>query len=155
MTDKESTFIDTNDHLVVIMSNVRQRLLYHRQLHSYSNESAGVLIGERRGSHIIICDLTEPGSEDIQHRYSVNRKGKHHQTKVNDAFILSKGTQQYLGEWHTHPEDFPSPSFIDKQSWKNNIEDSSPMIVIIVGRKRIWVGKKNGNYIAQLKKLEN
>ena len=153
MKNKELTFPDNKGYLVVIMSDVFKKLQSYRQINSNSPESAGVLIGERRGSHLIICDLSEPGSDDIQHRYRVNRKGKHHQEKVNEAFAQSNGIRQYIGEWHTHPEDNPSPSFIDKQSWKNNIYSFNPMILIIVGRKKIWAGKKDGYCIIKLNAL--
>lgn len=75
MLDTELVFNSRNGDLVVIMNNVIQRLLSYRQLHSFSKESAGVLIGERRGSHLVICDLSEPGLGDIRYRYSVNRRG--------------------------------------------------------------------------------
>jgi len=47
----------------------------YRQLHHLSKEAAGVLIGERRGPHLIICDISEPGSGDVRDRFNVDRKG--------------------------------------------------------------------------------
>lgn len=64
-------------------------------------ESAGVLIGERRGQHLVVCDISEPGSGDIRQRCRVDRRGVHHQSRVNEAFERSAGTHLYLGEWHT------------------------------------------------------
>ncbi|HCZ9268877.1 TPA: Mov34/MPN/PAD-1 family protein [Vibrio alginolyticus] len=29
---------------------------------------------------------------------------------------MSGGTVNYIGEWHTHPEDFPKPSQQDRSS---------------------------------------
>lgn len=150
MIDAELVFNDRNGYLVVIMSNVVQRLCSYRQLSFFSKESAGIFIGERRGSHLVICDLSEPGPGDICSRYSVDRRGMHHQAKVNEAFIRSKGILQYLGEWHTHPEDNPRPSFKDEQSWKGSIDAALPMIVLIVGRKSLWVGRKEDGIITPL-----
>lgn len=150
MLDTELTFSDHNGHLVVIMDQVAQRLISHRQLHCFSKEAAGILIGERRGPHLIICELSEPGLGDLRHRFSVNRKGQHHQTRVLTAFTQSDGTKQYLGEWHTHPEDNPTPSSRDICSWQEHIDDSSPMILLIVGRKNIWLGKMESGVITSL-----
>lgn len=154
MTDADITFQDNNGSLVVILSHVLLRLTSYRQIHIFSQESAGVLIGERRGNHLVVCDLSEPGKGDISHRYMVNRKGKHHQAKVNSAYIKSGGTQNYLGEWHTHPEDFPAPSSTDKKSWEQNIKDREDMLLIIVGRKSLWAGKKSGRGLTRITQLK-
>ncbi|MCT8869364.1 MAG: peptidase [Shewanella oneidensis] len=151
----ELIFKDMNDDLVVILKNASTLLQNHRQLTSDSKEAAGVLIGERRGRHLVICDISEPGEGDIRYRFSVNRKGSHHQEKVDVAFEQSNGTHQYIGEWHTHPEDFPSPSFTDRCSWLRNISSNKPMIVLIVGRKKIWVAKKNGCRLSLMTQVEN
>lgn len=153
MNDRELIFNDSKGHLVVIMGHVVERLIVYRQIHRQTPESAGVLIGERRGPHLVICDLSEPGLGDIRQRYRVNRKGSHHQSKVESVFIESEGTQQYLGEWHTHPEDIPSPSSTDSNSWVNIIADE-PMLMLIVGREDFWLGKKERKKINILEKVE-
>lgn len=150
MSDNELIFHDQNGHLVVLMGAVVQHLNSYRQIEKSSKEAAGILIGERRGQHLVICDLSEPGPGDLRQRYLVDRRGAHHQKKVDDAFSQSMGTHQYLGEWHTHPEDHPTPSFQDKKSWRDNIDATIPIIVLIVGRKSFWIGRKQGNIIYPL-----
>lgn len=145
MSDNELIFHDQNDHLVVLMGAVVKRLNSYRQIEKSSKEAAGILIGERRSQHLIICDLSEPGPGDLRQRYLVDRRGAHHQKKVDDAFSQSMGIHQYLGEWHTHPEDHPTPSFQDMKSWRHNIDATMSMIVLIVGRKSFWIGRKEGN----------
>ncbi|ABO89173.1 TPA: Mov34/MPN/PAD-1 family protein [Aeromonas salmonicida] len=146
-------FSDNSNSMIVIMSNVVEILLSHRQLTSDSFEAAGVLIGERRGMHLVINDLSEPGAGDIRHRYNVDRRGQHHQAKVISTFSQSDGRKQYLGEWHTHPEDYPAPSSTDKSSWARNLKYNKPMIVIIVGRNDIWVGKIVENSLVKLTEM--
>jgi len=150
MSSPELTFKDENGHLIVIMPTVLRQLLCYRQTASRSKEAAGVLIGECRGPHFVIQRISEPGPGDKRACVSVDRCGSHHQAAVDSAFDQSGGTLQYLGEWHTHPEDSPSPSHIDKSSWRKNIVCNSPKILIIVGRKRIWAGKKIGKEIEEL-----
>lgn len=152
-TVSELVFKDNDGKIVVILEHVLNIMLNYRQLTPTSFEAAGVLIGERRGPHLVICDLSVPGIGDIRSRYQVNRKGKHHQKKVVECFYSSNGFQQYVGEWHSHPEDYPSPSFIDKQSWRDNLVADIPMVTIILGRKALWVARKENNKIREMREV--
>jgi integrative and conjugative element protein (TIGR02256 family) len=140
MNNEEIVFRDKSGQLVVIEPIVVDKLLSYRQMSPLAVEAGGVLIGERRGGHIVICDISEPGPGDHQTRYCVNRKGPHHQQKVMTAFKSSNGHFQYIGEWHTHPEDIPSPSSIDVNSWRGSIQTPHSMVVMIIGRRNIWIG---------------
>lgn len=142
MFDKEIVFQAQDRSLVVISTEVTNILMSYRQLSDSSRESAGVLIGERRGIHIVIKTLTDPSRWDIRSRFMVDRVSKHHQKAVDNAFKKSNGEWHYLGEWHTHPEDVPKPSATDYNSWHKNLKSDQPMVLIIVGRTQFWVGKK-------------
>jgi integrative and conjugative element protein (TIGR02256 family) len=139
MIDSEITYTDHNDNLVVIMSDVVSLLEAYRQLLPISPESAGVLIGERRGKHIVITDISVPGKGDVFSRYQVDRKGTHHQNKVDECFNNSNGTKHYLGEWHTHPEKRPTPSYLDYKSWSQIDKKSESVVFIIVGQESVWL----------------
>ena len=151
MNINELVFIDSSDNHIVIMSEVVQRLNSYRQMHYASTEAGGTLIGERRGQHIVVTHISEPGPGDIRSRNQVERKGEHHQKKVDELFQQSNGFLVYLGEWHTHPEDFPQPSYIDIKSWQIGLKVTEPMVMLIIGRNGVWVGKKYGNDIKRLK----
>lgn len=153
MLDKELVFEAQDKSLVVVSVEVANTLISYRQLNDSSLESAGVLIGERRNIHIIIKTLSEPSPTDFRSRFMVDRVSKHHQKAVDDAFKKSNGDWQYLGEWHTHPEDIPVPSMTDYSSWYKNLKTSDPRILIIVGRTDFWVGKKIQNNIEVLKQI--
>ncbi|MUK60727.1 peptidase [Aliivibrio fischeri] len=142
--EKELTYQDSNGHLVVLTEHVLAVLEKYRQTRRQDNEAAGILLGEKRGQHIVITDLSEPGKGDLRKRNLVDRRGKHHQQKVDDCFQLSGGTVNYLGEWHTHPEDFPKPSQKDRTSWSVHLKGGTPKIVLIVGIKDFWIEKMNG-----------
>ncbi|WP_258058132.1 Mov34/MPN/PAD-1 family protein, partial [Vibrio cholerae] len=75
--------------------------------------------------------------------------------RVNEAFERSAGTHLYLGEWHTHPEDRPFPSATDRHSWRRNIVSDESMLLLIVGRKDFWLGKKERELITVFKKIES
>lgn len=151
MVDRELVFKALDGSLVVIPPDVANTLLSYRQISSSSPESAGVLIGERRGIHIVFKTLSVPSRWDIRSRFMVDRVSRHHQKTVDDAFKKSDGEWQYLGEWHTHPEDVPKPSMMDYTSWSKNLKTELPLILIIVGRTHFWVGKKIKDNIEVLK----
>lgn len=150
MTSIELTYTDKSGNLLVIMPSAVNTLLSYRQVNLLSNEAAGVLIGERRKSHIVVHEISEPGSGDIRRRNFVDRCGPHHQATVNDAFTRSSGRLQYIGEWHTHPEDQPSPSAMDIETWQRHLVAHEQMILLIIGRKGIWTAKKHNNNIISL-----
>lgn len=150
MVAAELTFKDESDHLVVVMTNAHKTLLSYRQSCIFNEEAAGVLIGERRGKHLVIKEVSEPGNGDVRSRFAVDRLGPHHQLAVNEAHRRSAGTLQYLGEWHTHPEDYPTPSHRDLNSWGKHLLAPEPMVVIIVGREKVWAAKKVGKNICPL-----
>lgn len=151
MFDKELVFQAQDRSLVVISTEVANILVSYRQLSDSSQESAGVLIGERRGVHIVIKMLSEPSIWDIRSRFMVDRVSRHHQQVVDDAFKKSDGEWHYLGEWHTHPEDVPKPSMTDYSSWHKNLKSNQPLVLLIVGRTQFWVGKKINGHIEVLK----
>ena len=150
MTDTELTFTDSFGSLLVIMPSVVNKLLVYRQMNSLSSEAAGVLIGERRESHIVVHEISEPGEGDIRHRCFVDRRGPHHQAAVVEAFARSSGRLQYIGEWHTHPEDQPTPSSTDLGTWRRHLAAQDSMVLLIIGRKDIWAAKKIIEHIVPL-----
>ena len=153
MPSKELVFQAEDKSLVVITPDVADIFISYRQLANSSPESAGVIIGERRDVHIVIRTLSVPSDTDIRSRFMVNRISKHHQKIVDTAFQSPDGTCQYLGEWHTHPEDTPNPSMTDYSSWNKNLTTEDPLILIIVGRTQFWVGKKINQKIEVLKQI--
>ena len=62
---------------------------------------------------------------------------------INKIFKDSKGKKIYLGEWHTHPEDYPTPSGLDKKSIleqiRGNILNSETIFMLIIGRKGLYI----------------
>lgn len=57
-------------------------------------------------------------------------------------WMASQGTVRYRGEWHTHPEDYPHPSGLDRSEWNYlsaKRRDKRSMLSVIVGRKALYV----------------
>lgn len=107
-------------------------------------ESGGVLMGKRLfDGSIIITDITKPQKSDRWGRSHFKKDGKIHQKISDKIWQNSGGYIMYLGEWHTHPELFPSPSFIDLKGWRLNVykqKDKKKYIFLIVGTNsfKVW-----------------
>ena len=105
-------------------------------------ESGGILLGYVRGDHLEVIEATEPTSEDERRRFFFLRRPRGHQEIAQQRWVESHGLVRYLGEWHTHPEDVPSPSCLDRMEWKSSAKkrkDLRPQVGLIVGRKTLHV----------------
>ena len=109
-----------------------------------SLESGGIITGKLYENSIKITNCSEPSNFDNQSRYNFTRSSKSAQYFLNERFHLSGGEEIYLGEWHTHPENIPSPSQTDIKSFKrtltrNNLY-SDIHLMIIVGIEGVYIG---------------
>lgn len=103
-------------------------------------EAGGILLGKVRGYHLEVVEVTTPTTQDKQSRFMFERSSLFHKKIANDRWFSSSGTVRYIGEWHTHPEDFPTPSSLDISEWKDlarNRVDKRPLLAIIIGRQGI------------------
>ena len=77
---------------------------------------------------------------------------KHVQEKINTIWKQSSGEKTYLGDWHTHPENYPKPSFTDYMTFSKNYFhstiDHNFLLYMIFGYEDSntpkWVGICNG-----------
>lgn len=107
-----------------ISHEVIQTWMRYKQLDRKDLEACGVLIGNQSSSNpnqYWIEDLTEPMPKDCRSTHRFTLKDPGHQKKVDSAFSKSNGTSVYLGTWHSHPQNIPTPSHIDYADWKSCI----------------------------------
>ena len=106
-----------------------------------ANETGGILIGSYRGGHIDVASSTVQQSRDFASKYRFHRRDRKHQSYASRAWRRSNGLLTYLGEWHSHPEESPSPSDIDTRSWVAATQHARrSMVFLIVGHNTFWVG---------------
>lgn len=104
-------------------------------------ETGGILIGAYRGKHIEIDDCTSSLPMDLRTRTRFHRCDPGHQAAAMAAWVASHGTDTFVGEWHTHPEDFPRYSNIDRETWKALMQRSrDPIVLAIGGWREVWWG---------------
>lgn len=121
-------------------------------------EAGGVLLGRFLiGNNDVIVDhITIPMAGDKRSRLGFFRSKSAHQKRISEAWASTRGTCNYLGEWHTHPEDDPYPSAHDFANWKNKLNrdkfDSDFLFFIIVGtvQVNIWKGRRDNGQFEKL-----
>lgn len=128
--------------LIRINKLVMEIFQKHKQVND-KDEACGVLIGthEIDGSKINICFATEPDFKDKRGRCFFRIISSKHNEILQNRFKNSDNREVYLGTWHTHPEDDPTPSRRDTDDWmkqyKANKHLFDIMVFVIVGRRAI------------------
>lgn len=105
-------------------------------------EAGGVILGKIIDGQINITRLSVPTPLDRCSRMNFERHKTSAQIILDYEFYNSNGQTVYLGEWHTHPESFPSPSVTDlkmiESQFKNNELKTDFLILLIRGTKGIY-----------------
>ena len=134
-------FVRPGGGLVEFSPLVVATLRSMRQVDEASLEAGGVLLGRLiEGSlDVVVDEITTPGPADERSRYAFKRSRKSAQPRVTQAWSESAGTRIYLGDWHSHPEDEPTPSSVDRRDWANTLRQATYeqdfLLFAIVGRR--------------------
>ena len=106
----------------------------HRQSRIWHKEAGGQLFASINGAKIVICQATGPKSTDRRGRVFFEPDRASDQSEIEDMF--SRGLH-YVGDWHTHPERFPKPSWQDLTTMESRVKLSrhyfAAFIFVIVG----------------------
>ena len=127
---------------IILNDDINEKLSSIQSNHSFKKEIGGILIGEYDASEgcMRLTDMSFPYTGDLQSVFRFFRKSKGHQELMDQLWEESGHTKAYLGEWHTHPQDIPIPSGVDRRNWKQiskrncNFDES---YFIIIGRKAL------------------
>lgn len=99
-------------------------------------EAGGLLLGLRRASNIEVKWLTVPQKSDMRKRFGFVREVIGHAATALLRWSETGFTADYIGEWHTHPEQYPTPSSTDISEW-SRLEaartDNRPLFFLIIG----------------------
>jgi integrative and conjugative element protein (TIGR02256 family) len=105
-------------------------------------EAGGILLGTIHGSNIMVTEATTPTVWDKRFKFLFERMPITHRSIAQLRWRKSDATIRYIGEWHTHPEDYPTPSGLDCDEWRKLSilrKDRRPLLAVIVGRKNLHV----------------
>lgn len=129
---------------------VLTKLFKYLQQSNTAKEAGGILIGKQAKGReeYYLCDVSEPSHMDKRGRFSFVRNKVSAQRIINKKWNESNGIENYLGEWHSHPESKPTPSYVDRNLIQQIIADSTnvfkKVFLIIVGKdKSLYIGITN------------
>jgi integrative and conjugative element protein (TIGR02256 family) len=150
------TLLKWHKGLVAVSKSVMHDMSGFIQSTSDCREAGGILIGSYRGNHIEVSACTKPMFSDRRLRHLFDRNDKGHQSTAMAAWKASGHTDTYVGEWHTHPEDHPMPSSIDRLTWvRLTMRAKNPLIFVICGRKSLWWGIGKNGFTHQIQEVMN
>ncbi len=119
-------------------------------------EAGGILLGRYRKPHVEIVACSEPMASDIRTFAGFDRRDPGHQIQALRYWTESGSTMTFVGEWHTHPEERPSPSSVDLRTWREAQKAAGhlPLIFIIRGYSDWWFGLgRSGSEPVRLNRL--
>lgn len=156
-------FTRHNNGLIDFSETARATLVGFRQLDPDAKEAGGMLLGRLIEDcfDIVVDEATVPLPSDKRGRFFFFRGKKEAQQLINEVWIKSRAARIYLGEWHTHPEDDPTPSDEDLRNWrrivKKAIYEQESLFFLIIGRNkiRVWEINKATNELFELKRVNS
>lgn len=116
-------------------------------------EVGGILLGQFAGG--IIYEVTEMACINSLHstRIYYRRDVKKAQSIINKRWRETNGEINYLGEWHTHPNMFATPSTTDMESLSaimDKVGNVLPVVMLLIlganNKTSLNVRKENVNY---------
>lgn len=151
-------FILNNELKFIIEDNALNDIYGYRP-EDYKYENGGILLGKynKKNNTYIITNVSTTNSKDRKGKNFFIRSKKRAQIIIDKLWRDSKGEINYLGEWHTHDEKYPTPSWIDqklvKQMIKNkNIEIKNVFMLILGRNKELYICTIDNN--KEIYKLE-
>ena len=110
----------------------------HRQTRFWHREAGGLLFARLALPTIKVCAITGPRRTDRRSRYSYWPYKRAEQREIHKMFSRDL---HFVGCWHTHPEDVPSPSLVDTRNISDCVRRSqhalNGFVMVIVGRSTL------------------
>lgn len=156
-TLKRVTSVNIEEYTFEVATEVIEEFTSKRQL--TGNEDCGIILGSvindkyYRINYVSESCRVEGKSTTCGCERDANKANE----IISREYEASSHTRVYFGEWHTHPENEPTPSFKDTSSinelvLSTDVDKSiDGLILAIVGREGIYWGFHDG---AQLHRIE-
>ncbi len=108
----------------------------NRQTRFWHREAGGLLFVRFDLPTIVVAEATGPRPNDSRTRYSYSPDVQGERTEIEQRF---RAGLHFIGCWHTHPEDHPTPSRVDIRNTTDCMQRSkhalNGFVLVIVGRK--------------------
>lgn len=127
--------IGASGQRIVLMPAAITHVLSWRQTGRFDREAGGQLFAVFEGSDILVHHATGPRRSDKRRRASFEPDRTAQQKEIID---MHQAGFHFIGDWHTHAEDLPEPSFRDLSSMADMTRCSTHQlngfVLLIVGR---------------------
>lgn len=127
---------DTSQTLLIALPAL-QHVGRYRQSTPWATEAGGQLFGTLDATQVCVTEASGPYAGDERSRFRYRSNPAAAQRAIEDRH---KRGLLYLGEWHTHAEDYPSASGLDDDAMRRLIAssqlNSNALLMMIVGRTR-------------------
>lgn len=147
-----------NDVRLVITTQVEEIMSSHKQLKKKDKEAGGILLGQVTDKAYYLTRVSVPNIFDKRSRFTFERNLEIAQIIADYEFANSNGRTIYIGEWHTHPESYPTPSGRDKKMIQDQFEKGKNLrpilFLIIYGQKGVYASFYNGSKLIEMKEQE-
>ena len=115
-------------------SEILAHLLAYRQTRFWQKEAGGQLIARFHPGVMAVERVTGPRKTGRRSRFGYSPDRKAEQREIDAMHVMGL---HYVGDWHTHPERVPRPSWLDKDSMAQCVEKSAHQaegfLLVIVG----------------------
>lgn len=146
MSSHKRLKINTHAIDIEISESVVLTMKSYRQFNG--NELGGILLGSVINNNKIRINKISPPLIVDSSTCSVIRDAEKSNAFIKQEFEESNHTRIYVGEWHTHPENFPTSSTSDRFSIEQIYRDShivlNIVLMAIIGREKIYWSYYNG-----------
>lgn len=119
---------------IILTDKVLSVMQKYRQLHPSAKEAGGQLYAKFDGADTLILEASKPKFLDKRTRYRF--KPNRTLQKFEIYYRYTKGLH-FVGDWHTHPEKYPSPSNKDINYMNNYFHLSfskfRAFVMVIIG----------------------
>lgn len=119
---------------IILTDKVLSVMHKYRQLHPSAKEAGGQLYAKYEGVDTLILEATKPKFLDMRTRYRFRPNIMLQRFEI--YYRYRKGLQ-FVGDWHTHPEKYPSPSHKDINYMNNYFHLSfrkfRAFVMVIIG----------------------
>jgi integrative and conjugative element protein (TIGR02256 family) len=127
--------IGDSGQVLVLSDEVLEHFARYRQLRFYQSEAGGQLFATFDEGRIHVVEATGPRRTDTRRRTSYVPDRRAEQREIDARH--ERGLH-YVGDWHTHPEDVPTPSGRDADSISESVKKSThtlnAFVLVIAGR---------------------
>jgi integrative and conjugative element protein (TIGR02256 family) len=133
--------VGSSGQTIIITDPVLRHFLRHRQKLPFQKEAGGQLFARCAGDEVQVVEATGPRETDRRGRnfYYPDRGREREEITVRYQSGL-----HYVGDWHTHPTRYPSPSDVDVRNIGEIVSRSehqlNAFVLVIVGTAKLPEG---------------